>query len=147
MSAPICTTGALAQQPRHSTSSQEKHPSRDSSSGFSAICSLQISINASEPRSMHGVVPHTQIWAVVPTGCQLEHRIEGRDLEHADVGHAQHVGDGADGGLGAPALLLLGAPSSASTAEACLPGGYLAISVLAHARFSGVKAKLRGCSG
>ena len=37
--------------------------------------------------------------------------------------------------------------SSASTAEASLPGGYLAISRLAQARFSGVKAKLSGCSG
>ena len=37
--------------------------------------------------------------------------------------------------------------SSASTAEASLPGGYLAISRLAHARFSGVKAKLRRLLG
>jgi hypothetical protein len=38
---------------------------------------------------------------------QLELRVEGRDLEHADVGHCEHVGDMLDGGLGDPALLLL----------------------------------------
>ena len=34
--------------------------------------------------------------------------------------------------------------SSGMTAEACLPGGYLAIVALAQAAFSGVKAKLAG---
>ena len=38
---------------------------------------------------------------------QLEHRVEGRDLEHADIGHVEQVGDGADRGFRNPALVLL----------------------------------------
>ena len=42
---------------------------------------------------------------------QIEHRVEGRDLVDADIGHAQHVGDIAERGLGQPAAhLLLRAP-------------------------------------
>src|SRR6185437_9305470 len=36
--------------------------------------------------------------------------------------------------------------NSASTAEACLPGGYFATSRSAHALFSGVNSKFVGCS-
>src|SRR5580704_6802231 len=36
--------------------------------------------------------------------------------------------------------------NSASTAEACRPGGYFAISCSAHALFSGVNSKFVGCS-
>jgi hypothetical protein len=39
--------------------------------------------------------------------CELEHRVEGRDLQHADIGHVEHVGDDADRGFRHPALVLL----------------------------------------
>src|SRR5215469_6208131 len=46
-----------------------------------------------------------------PDRRQIEHRVEGRDLEHADLGHAEHVGDKLDGLLRQPAArLLLRAP-------------------------------------
>jgi hypothetical protein len=38
---------------------------------------------------------------------QIEHRVEGRDLEHADLRHVEHLGDDLDGPLGDPAGLLL----------------------------------------
>jgi hypothetical protein len=38
---------------------------------------------------------------------QLELRVEGRHFENADIGHAEHVGDAFDRGLGDPAVLLL----------------------------------------
>ena len=41
---------------------------------------------------------------------QVEHRVEGRDLEHADQRHVEHVRDALDGRLGDPALLLLRPP-------------------------------------
>ncbi|MNV82888.1 hypothetical protein D3C71_1766540 [compost metagenome] len=40
-------------------------------------------------------------------GLELELGIEGRDFEHADIGHAEHVGDRFDRGLRYPAVLLL----------------------------------------
>ena len=56
---------------------------------------------------------------------KLEHGVERGDLEHADVGHAEHVGDGADGGLGGPALLLLGAPQQRQHGRSFLAGRIL----------------------
>src|SRR5690606_40007452 len=41
---------------------------------------------------------------------QLEHGVEGRDLQHPDIGHAQQVADGAQRRLGHPAFLLLDQP-------------------------------------
>ena len=41
---------------------------------------------------------------------KLEHRVKRRDFEHADVGHAEHVGDRADRRFGYPTFLLLRAP-------------------------------------
>src|SRR6516225_9228938 len=38
---------------------------------------------------------------------ELEHRVEGRNLEHADVRHLEQVSDGADRGFRNPALMLL----------------------------------------
>ena len=52
---------------------------------------------------------------------QQELRVEGRDLEHADIGHAQHLGDRLDRGAGDPALLLLRAPQHRDHGR--LPGG------------------------
>ncbi len=40
-------------------------------------------------------------------GAELELRVEGRDLEDADIGHAQHVGDLLDRRAGNPAVLVL----------------------------------------
>ena len=37
---------------------------------------------------------------------KLEHRIESRHLQHADVGHFEEIGDGADRGFRHPALML-----------------------------------------
>src|SRR6266403_1543386 len=37
---------------------------------------------------------------------QLKHRVEGRDFQHADVGHAEQIGDGADCGFRNPAIML-----------------------------------------
>ena len=68
MSAPICTIGAFTHAPAHSTSSHEKRPSADSSNGWSAIRLRQIETSSGAPRSMHGVVPQTPMWATEPTG-------------------------------------------------------------------------------
>src|SRR6516165_11449626 len=38
---------------------------------------------------------------------ELEHRVEGRDLQHTDVGHLQEIGDRADRRLRNPTLMLL----------------------------------------
>ena len=38
---------------------------------------------------------------------ELEHRVEGRDLEHADLRHAEHLGDVLDRRLRQPAAVLL----------------------------------------
>ena len=108
---------------------------------------LHTSISASAPRSMQGVVPHTCTWAFLPTG-KLEHRVEGGDLVDADVGHAQHVGDEAHGGLRQPAAVLLLRPPQ----QGDHGGGLLARRIfgdgrLAQAAFSGVKAKQAGRSG
>ena len=40
----------------------------------------------------------------------MEHRVEGRDLEHADERHAEHLRHVLYRGLGDPAFLLLCAP-------------------------------------
>src|SRR5712671_7351697 len=37
---------------------------------------------------------------------QLKHRVEGRDFQHPDVGHAKQIGDGTDGGFRDPSLML-----------------------------------------
>src|SRR6478609_2957186 len=37
---------------------------------------------------------------------QLKHRVEGRDFQHPDVGHAKQIGDSADGGFRDPSLML-----------------------------------------
>ena len=66
----------------------------------------QTSISSSEPRSMQGVVPQTWTWARADR-LQLELRVEGRDLEHADQGMSSIVGDMLDRGPGHPAFLLL----------------------------------------
>ena len=41
---------------------------------------------------------------------QVKHRVEGRDLEHTDMGHAEYPCDRLDRRLGDPALLLLRPP-------------------------------------
>jgi hypothetical protein len=38
---------------------------------------------------------------------QIEHRVEGRDFQHADIGHAEQVGDLLDRLLGQPVIMLL----------------------------------------
>ncbi len=55
----IITIGALTQAPRHSTSSHESVPLSLRWNGCSWIFSRQTRFRSSEPRSMHGVVPHT----------------------------------------------------------------------------------------
>ena len=82
---------------------------------------------------MHGVVPHTWMCAFLPTGDELKHRVERGDLVDADVGHPEHICAAAQHGLGDQPLLLLARQSSGITAEACLPGGYLAIVAFAQA--------------
>src|SRR5438876_10554109 len=37
---------------------------------------------------------------------QLKHRVEGRDFQHADVGHAKQIGDGTDCGFRDPSIML-----------------------------------------
>ena len=44
---------------------------------------------------------------VLPDRRQVVHRVEGRDLQHADVGHVEDLGDLLDGGLRHPAVVLL----------------------------------------
>src|SRR5690606_22432101 len=47
----------------------------------------------------------------LPDRCQVEHGVEGRDFQGADMRHAEKIRDVADGGLGQPAAdLLLRAP-------------------------------------
>ncbi len=60
--------GAFTQAPAHSTSSHENLPSADTSNAWAAMRFLQTEMMSSEPRSMHGVVPQTPMWATVPTG-------------------------------------------------------------------------------
>ena len=43
-------------------------------------------------------------------GVEMEHGVEGRDLEHPDLGHVERFRDDLDCRLGDPPLLLLGAP-------------------------------------
>ncbi len=43
-------------------------------------------------------------------GLQLKHEIEGRNLKHPDMGHAQHIADSLDYFAGDPPLLFLRAP-------------------------------------
>ena len=38
---------------------------------------------------------------------QIEHGVEGRDLEHPHIGHVQEIRDVLDGGLGQPVIVLL----------------------------------------
>ena len=61
--------GALAQAPRHSTSSHENFPSSDSSCGLAAIFSRQTATRSSAPQIMQEVVPQTCTCATLPTGC------------------------------------------------------------------------------
>ena len=71
---------------------------------------------------------------------EQEHGVEGRDLEHADLRHAEQLGDAFDRLLRQPAAgLLLGLPQHRHTAEAARPSGYFAIWRLAQSRFSAVK--------
>jgi hypothetical protein len=80
---------------------------------------------------------------------ELEHRVESRDFQHADIGHVEQIGDGlADRRLAHPAvMLLLRAPQQRDDR-----GGLTAfriailISFFAQARLSAVNAKLSGCS-
>src|SRR6185437_4741159 len=62
---------------------------------------------------------------IAADGLQQELRVEGRDFEDADIGHAQHRGDGLDGGPGDPALLLLRAPQDGDHGR-LLPAGRVA---------------------
>ena len=96
---------------------------------------------------MHGVVPHTHRCAVDAHRGELEHRVEGRDLQHADVGHAQHVGDGADGGLGAPALLLLRAPQEREHGGGLLAGRILGDLALGPGEVIGREGEAQGLLG
>ena len=41
---------------------------------------------------------------------QLEHEVERRHFQRADIGHAQHLGDMLNRRAGQPAFLLLGTP-------------------------------------
>ncbi len=54
---------------------------------------------------------------------ELEHGVERRDFEHADVGHAQHVGDRLYRRAGDPAFLLLGAPQDWNDCRLLPAGG------------------------
>ena len=78
---------------------------------------------------------------ILPDRLQIEHRVEGRDLEHADVRHAEHFGDVLDRGFRQPAAVP--APARATAAESPpIAGGPPDISrsaCFAHARFSAVK--------
>ena len=56
---------------------------------------------------------------------QLEHEVERRDLKHADVGHAQHVGDGFNRRTTQPAFLLLRAPQQRDNRAGLAPFGVL----------------------
>ena len=58
-----------------------------------AILPRQTAISSSAPQIMQDVVPQTCTCATLPDRLQLEHEVEGRDLEHPDVGHAQHPRD------------------------------------------------------
>ena len=89
--------------------SSENLPSAEIVCCVGAMCFLQAATTSSEPRSQHGVVVQT-CTRCSPTGCEIEHRVEGRDFQHADVGHARARGDVLDHRLGHPAFLLLAAP-------------------------------------
>jgi hypothetical protein len=80
-------------------------------------------------------------------GGELEHEVEGRDLERPDMRHAQHVGHRSIAGRVSQPSCSCARHSSGMIALACRPSGYLVICASAQARFSGVKAKLSGCSG
>ena len=57
-------------------------------------------------------------------GLQLEHGVEGGDLEHADIGHVEHVRDILDHRLGHPVVvLLLGAPQQRDDRRGLLARG------------------------
>ena len=101
--------GALTQAPRHSTSVQENKPSGVTWPG-SPISLRQVSLIASAPLQP-ARRRAADLHVIAADGRQIEHGVEGRDLVDADIGHAEHVGDIAERGLGQPAAhLLLRAP-------------------------------------
>ena len=57
---------------------------------------------------------------------QLEHEVEGRDLEHPDIGHVEHLGHGLDRRTAEPALLLLRPPQQRDHRAGLATGGILA---------------------
>ena len=58
-------------------------------------------------------------------GLEQKLRIERRDFEHADIGHAEQAADRLDGGTAQPALLLLGTPQDQDHGG-LLPAGRIA---------------------
>ena len=74
---------------------------------------------------MQGVVP--QIWkCAMADGVQLEHEIERRHLERADVIHAEHLRHMLDRRAGQPALLFLRAPHQRDHRAGLTPLGVFA---------------------
>jgi hypothetical protein len=94
----------------HSTSSQLNLPSADSVCGVGAISSL------ADRHQILGPADHAAGGAADldmrnrPDRLQLEHEVEGRHLQHADIGHAQQVGDIFNRRAGKPPFLFLRAP-------------------------------------
>ena len=97
-------------------------------------------IRSSAPASMQDSVPQTWTCATEPTGRELEHEVEGRDLERADVGHARACRRPPRWRASKPALLLLGAPQERDD-RAGLP----ALGILADLRLG--PGEVRGREG
>jgi len=54
---------------------------------------------------------------------QLEHEVKGGNFKNADIGHAQHIRDIFNRGLGDPAFLLLGTPQQRNNRRGLTPLG------------------------
>ena len=67
---------------------------------------------------------------LAPDRGELEHRVERGDLVDPDVGHAEHVGHNANGGLGQPVVVLLLRPPQ----QRDHGGGLLALGILGDRR-------------
>ena len=80
-----------------------------------------------------------------PDRLKVEHGVEGRDLHHPDVRHAEHFGDMLDRGRGSqPPACFWACQSNGMTAEACRPAGYFATCVSTKAWLALSKVKLAG---
>ena len=89
----ICTIGAFTQAPRHSTSTQENLPSADDVERLVIDAALADLRAASRRRAACTASCRRPARAPSCRPAADEHGVEGRDLEHADVRHAEHLGD------------------------------------------------------